>query len=67
MSELNGSMKLLVGFLVAFAIGAFCRLTNIPSPAPRALLGSLLVVAMSLGYVVASRTIDLFQFHIALQ
>jgi XapX domain-containing protein len=46
-------MKLILGFTLAFAIGAVCRLARIPSPAPNALLGSLLVVAMSVGYIAA--------------
>jgi XapX domain-containing protein len=41
-------MRLILGFGLAFAIGAVCRLVRIPSPAPNALLGSLLVVAMSI-------------------
>ena len=47
-------MKLILGFALAFAIGAVCRLAKIPSPAPNALLGSLLVVAMSVGYIAAT-------------
>jgi XapX domain-containing protein len=56
-------MKLLLGFLVAFGIGAFCRLIKIPSPAPQAILGSLLVVSMSTGYVLAGKVIDHLQVH----
>jgi XapX domain-containing protein len=48
-------MKILLGFLLAFGIGAVCRFAGIPSPAPNAILGSLLVVSMSLGYVAAGR------------
>jgi XapX domain-containing protein len=48
-------MKILLGFLLAFGIGAICRFAAIPSPAPNAILGSLLVVSMSLGYVTAGR------------
>jgi XapX domain-containing protein len=48
-------MKILLGFLLAFGIGAVCRFAGIPSPAPNAILGSLLVVSMSLGYVTAGR------------
>lgn len=51
-------MRLVSGFLVAFGIGVFCRLCKIPSPAPQAILGSLLVVAMSAGYVVAGHLSD---------
>jgi XapX domain-containing protein len=50
-------MKIVLGFVLAFAIGAFCRLARIPSPAPNALLGSLLVVAMSVGYIAAERAL----------
>jgi XapX domain-containing protein len=50
-------MRLILGFVLAFAIGAVCRLARIPSPAPNALLGSLLVVAMSVGYIVAERAL----------
>ena len=56
-------MKLLMGFLVALGIGAFCRLVRIPSPAPQAIVGSLLVVAMSAGYVAADRVIDHLQLR----
>jgi XapX domain-containing protein len=48
-------MKILLGFLLAFGIGAVCRFAGIPSPAPNAILGSLLVVSMSLGYVGAGQ------------
>ena len=50
-------MKLILGFTLAFTIGAVCRLARIPSPAPNALLGSLLVVAMSVGYIAAGRAL----------
>jgi XapX domain-containing protein len=50
-------MKLILGFVLAFAIGAVCRMAKIPSPAPNALLGSLLVVAMSTGYIVAEQAL----------
>lgn len=51
-------MKLLFGFLVAFGICAFCRLTRVPWPAPEAILGSILVVTMSVGYVVTGQITD---------
>jgi XapX domain-containing protein len=50
-------MRLILGFALAFAIGAACRWARIPSPAPNALLGSLLVVAMSVGYLAAERAL----------
>lgn len=46
-------MKITIGFLLALAIGAACRLASIPLPAPPMLIGALLVVAMTLGYVAA--------------
>lgn len=52
------SMKLVVGILIAAAVGAGCRLFDIPAPAPPKLLGASLVVAMTLGYVLADRYME---------
>lgn len=46
---------LIVGFLLALAIGAGCRLLDIPVPAPPRLEGALLVVAMTLGFLAGQR------------
>ena len=48
-------MKIALGLLLAFAIGVGCRLATIPLPAPPVLIGALLVLAMTLGYVVTDR------------
>lgn len=48
-------VKIALGLLLGGAIGALCRWTGIPSPAPPVLSGALLVVAMTLGYVVTDR------------
>ncbi|MFY0310456.1 DUF1427 family protein [Leisingera sp. D0M16] len=48
-------MKVALGLLLAIVIGAACRLANIPLPAPPVLIGALLVLAMTLGYVVTDR------------
>lgn len=48
-------MKIMLGFLLAFAIGILCRLAAVPLPAPPVLIGALLVVAMSAGYVLMDR------------
>jgi XapX domain-containing protein len=48
-------MKITLGLLLAFSIGIACRLAAIPLPAPPALIGALLVLAMTLGYVVTDR------------
>lgn len=47
--------KVALGLLFGIAIGALCRLFEIPSPAPPVLTGALLVVAMTTGYVVLDR------------
>jgi XapX domain-containing protein len=44
-----------LGVLIGLLIGAGCRLFDIPSPAPPRLIGALLLVAMTLGFVVADR------------
>jgi XapX domain-containing protein len=43
-------MKLLLGLLLAFGVGIVCRLAGLPLPAPLALTGAALVLAMSAGY-----------------
>lgn len=48
-------MKTAIGLLLGFMIGVVCRLAGVPLPAPPVLVGALLVVAMTLGYVVADR------------
>lgn len=48
-------MKLLIGLIIAFGVGAACRWFDIPAPAPPALQGALLVVAMTSGYLAADR------------
>lgn len=48
-------IKIALGLLLGVAIGALCRWIDIPSPAPPVLAGALLVVAMTLGYIVADR------------
>ena len=48
-------MKTASGFLLAFAIGAACRWFEIPLPAPPRLVGALLVVAITVGFLAADR------------
>lgn len=48
-------MRTVLGLLLAFVIGGACRLAGVPVPAPPALLGALLVVTMTAGYLVAGR------------
>ncbi len=48
-------MKVALGLLLAFTIGVVCRLVFIPLPAPPVLIGALVVLAMTLGYVATDR------------
>jgi len=48
-------MRILIAFEVAFGIGAGSRWTGIPSLAPQAIVGALLIVAMSTEWVTADR------------
>ena len=48
-------MKGLIGLLVGFVLGAMCRWLDIPVPSPPKLLGALLVVATTVGYMTADR------------
>ena len=48
-------MKIMFGFILALLIGVICRLTGIPVPAPPVIVGALLVVAMTMGYLLADR------------
>src|SRR6266700_3118992 len=49
------AVKSLVGLALAFAIGFACRAFGIPSPAPPVIVGALLVVAMTTGYLLVDR------------
>lgn len=42
-----------VGLLLAFAVGYGCRWFDLPLPAPPKLLGALLVVTMTVGFLAA--------------
>jgi XapX domain-containing protein len=44
-------MKVVLGLLIGFCLGAVCRWLDIPVPSPPKLLGALLVVAITLGYM----------------
>ena len=44
--------KIIIGIALGLAIGAACRWFDIPVPAPPKLVGALLVVAMTVGYMV---------------
>jgi XapX domain-containing protein len=48
-------MKVVIGIILAFTIGIICRLSGIPVPAPPVIVGALLVVAMTVGYIFADK------------
>ncbi len=48
-------IKYYIGLVIAFCIGALCRRFEIAAPAPPAIPGVMLVVAMTLGYVAADK------------
>jgi len=48
-------MKATIGLVLAFLVGFGCRTFGIPSPAPPMILGALLVVAMTIGYIAVDR------------
>jgi len=41
----------LTGILLGFVIGSGCRWFDLPLPAPPRIVGALLVVAMTLGFI----------------
>ena len=50
-------MRILIGLVLAFTVGAVCRATGIPLPAPPVLVGALVVLAMSAGYIATDHSI----------
>ena len=48
-------MKAIIGLVLAFAIGLACRAFGILSPAPPLVLGALLAMAMTIGYIATDR------------
>jgi XapX domain-containing protein len=50
-------VKPFIGLALAFAIGFACRAFGIPSPAPPVIVGALLVVAMTIGYLLVDRVL----------
>jgi XapX domain-containing protein len=50
-----------IGLIVGLIIGAGCRFFDIPSPAPPRLIGALLLVAMTLGFIAAGQLLPAAQ------
>jgi XapX domain-containing protein len=47
--------RLILGYLLAAAIGVACRLSGIPLPAPPALVGAIVVLSMTTGYILMDK------------
>ena len=47
-----------IGLILGVVIGAGCRFFDIPSPAPPRLIGAFLLLAMTLGFVVAGHLLS---------
>lgn len=47
--------KPLIGFVVAFAVGFVCSVFAIPSPSPPVIIGALIVMSMTVGYMLVDR------------
>jgi XapX domain-containing protein len=50
-------MKTALAFVIALLIGAGCRWFEIPVPSPPRLIGALLVLTMTVGYLATDRLI----------
>jgi len=50
-------VKIVLGLILGLAIGAACRWFDIPVPSPPKLIGALLVVAMTVGYIATDKLI----------
>jgi XapX domain-containing protein len=53
-------MEATIGIVLGLAIGAGCRWFDLPLPAPPRLVGALLVVAMTLGFLGADLALAQF-------
>ncbi len=45
----------IAGIALGLAIGGFCRLLDVPVPAPHRIIGGFILIAMTLGYLAAGR------------
>lgn len=50
-------MKIAAGIILGILIGAACRWFDVPVPSPPKLVGALLVVAMTVGYLATDKII----------
>jgi XapX domain-containing protein len=50
-------VKIAIGFVLSFIIGAGCRYFDIPAASPPVIPGALIVLAMTLGYASMDRVL----------
>ena len=48
-------VKITIGLIIAFLIGAACRYFKLPVPAPPTIYGVLLIMAITLGFIVTDK------------
>jgi XapX domain-containing protein len=51
-------VKIVIGFILSFLIGAGCRYFDIPAASPPVIPGALIVLAMTLGYTSMDRVLS---------
>ena len=51
-------VRILIGFILSFLIGAGCRYFDIPAASPPVIPGALIVLAMTLGYSSMDRVVS---------
>jgi XapX domain-containing protein len=52
-------IKTVIGLLLGLSIGIACRWFDVPVPSPPKLIGALLVVAMTVGYIATDKLLAL--------
>lgn len=45
------------GIGLGLVVGAFCRLLDIPSPAPPRIVGAVILIAMTLGFIAGGKVL----------
>jgi XapX domain-containing protein len=51
-------MKIAISLLIGLAIGAGCRWFDIPVPSPPTIVGVLLILSITAGYIAADKVIS---------
>ena len=51
-------IRIVIGFVLSFLIGAGCRYFDIPAASPPVIPGALIVLAMTLGYTSMDRIVS---------